>query len=324
MTGEDLKKLVDPGDIIEFDMGTYSHFGIYVGDQELSPAGSSTGPDVGIKKGDLVHLTKEDNEVVLEYLSEQKNRCRKNNLKDDEEAPKDKNKICEDALEQVGARSIYHLGKYNCEHFSNDMRYGIPVSDQIDGVKEAFDEVVELLPDGVPKLVTGVLSEYCTTASPSRNKSRKFSEIISMCPDEAFEDFVFKDTLKALKMLKEKVDKAELELTFINFVEGIGDRIKKIFQFKTILMEEPSTYLMKKKMRKLLNPDEILELDSPTKKVLMVLIMVFFNLEETSTARRASLMNLFSILRVSTRKRTSVKRDFEDIEAEEVYKKLKF
>ena len=117
------------------------------------------------------------------------------------------------------------------------MRYGIPVSDQIDGVKEAFDEVVELLPDGVPKLVTGVLSEYCTTASPSRNKSRKFSEIISMCPDEAFEDFVFKDTLKALKMLKEKVDKAELELRFINFVEGIGDRIKKIFQFKTILME---------------------------------------------------------------------------------------
>ena len=88
MTGEDLKKLVDPGDIIEFDMGTYSHFGIYVGDQELSPAGSSTEPDDCIKKGDLVHLTKEDNEVVLEYLSEQKNRCRKNNLKESEEVYK--------------------------------------------------------------------------------------------------------------------------------------------------------------------------------------------------------------------------------------------
>ena len=105
MPGKELVKHVVEGDRIECDMGYYSHWGIYVGEQ--SSPGSSTGTGI---IGDFVHLTKEDDEVVLEWLHEQKMKMRKNNIKDDEMKPKDTEYIVEDAISKVGVKGIYHLG----------------------------------------------------------------------------------------------------------------------------------------------------------------------------------------------------------------------
>ena len=56
---------------------------------------------------------------MMEWLHEQKMKMRKNNIKDDEMKPKDTEYIVEDAISKVGVKGIYHLGRYNCEHFTN-------------------------------------------------------------------------------------------------------------------------------------------------------------------------------------------------------------
>ena len=64
----------------------------------------------------------------------------------------------------------------------------------------------------------------------------------------------------------------------------------------------------------MLNPEKIVnEVDSLTGKVLMVMIMVVNNMADTSHARRASLVHLFSILLVSkSRKRKTEKTELEE------------
>ena len=67
----------------------------------------------------------------------------------------------------------------------------------------------------------------------------------------------------------------------------------------------------------MLNPENILNnLDVLTEKVLMVMILVVTNMVDTTCARRASLVHLFSILMVSGKKT--------ELEEQKIYKKLKF
>ena len=64
---------------------------------------------------------------------------------------KEKEVIVAHALSQVGVKNIYHLGKYNCEHFSNDIRYSVSVSEQVERAKDVNAEVSEDW-NGVSKL----------------------------------------------------------------------------------------------------------------------------------------------------------------------------
>ena len=57
------------------------------------------------------------------------------------------------------------------------------------------------------------------------------------------------------------------------------------------------------------------------KKLLMVLIKVVTNMEDSSRARRASLLHLFSMLMVVSKKRKSEETHLEE---QEIFKKLKF
>ena len=263
MPGKELVKHVVEGDRIECDMGYYSHWGIYVGEQ--SSPGSSTGTGI---IGDFVHLTKEDDEVVLEWLHEQKMKMRKNNIKDDEMKPKDTEYIVEDAISKVGVKGIYHLGRYNCEHFTNDIRYRVPVSDQVKDAKDVYSEASEGSECSVAKLTMDIITEVVTYAEPTKvPKSKKFSEIITLCPEEVFDDQDFKDNLAALKHVKDKLDRKKLDLRKNKIDEETKECIRNVFAFKEILLHEPSSYLKTNKCRDM-KVEEVMERVTTTENML--------------------------------------------------------
>jgi hypothetical protein len=144
---------------------------------------------------------------------------------------------------------------------------------------------------GVSKLAVDIV----TTAEPSRMpKSIKLSQIVIRCPVDAFEDQAYKDILATLKKVNERLDNEKLHLRKYNLEKGAEESVKKIWAFKDILLQEPSSYLRREKYMTLLNPEKIVnEVDSLTRKVLMVMIMVVTNMADISHARRASLVITF-------------------------------
>uniref|UniRef100_A0A7N4PC49 LRAT domain-containing protein n=1 Tax=Sarcophilus harrisii TaxID=9305 RepID=A0A7N4PC49_SARHA len=71
--------------------------------------------------------------VKKELLSEVvgRDRYRVNNKHDDKYPPLPPGKIVQRALQEVGKDVLYKLSSENCEHFVNELRYGIPRSDQV-------------------------------------------------------------------------------------------------------------------------------------------------------------------------------------------------
>ena len=146
-------------------------------------------------------------------MKDQKNECRKNNIKDEEEDPKEKEVIVADARSQVGVKDLYHVDKYN---LTNDVRYGVSVSEQVEGAKNVYSEVSEGW-SGVSKLAVDIVSEYVTTPEPIMvPKSIKFSDIVSRCPVDAFEDEVHKNIIATLKKVKENLNKEKIDLRKYN------------------------------------------------------------------------------------------------------------
>lgn len=60
-----------------------------------------------------------------------RDRYQVNNKHDDKYSPLPPNKIVQQAEELVGQEVLYKLTSENCEHFVNELRYGIPRSDQV-------------------------------------------------------------------------------------------------------------------------------------------------------------------------------------------------
>lgn len=54
-----------------------------------------------------------------------------NNKHDDKYTPLPLNKIIQRAENLVGQEVLYRLTSENCEHFVNELRYGVPRSDQV-------------------------------------------------------------------------------------------------------------------------------------------------------------------------------------------------
>ena len=126
----ELTKILSGGDLLEFDYPGYSHWGVYVKDSSLTPAGGSK-DNPGEMHGDMVHLTRADGKVMLEYVKDQEARGRKNTLLDGLKKPKDAEEICRDALSMVGSQG-YNVLSYNCEHLANECRYEDAESGQIE------------------------------------------------------------------------------------------------------------------------------------------------------------------------------------------------
>uniref|UniRef100_A0A0N4Z765 LRAT domain-containing protein n=1 Tax=Parastrongyloides trichosuri TaxID=131310 RepID=A0A0N4Z765_PARTI len=145
----EIKKIIKPGDLIEFDkrifgVKIYSHYGIFL----------------GIINNEYIigHLSKEENNnyvnnknmftkvisslicgrrrysiqlTKIEYATFRNGRCRINNKQDKYMSPFNViqiRKICFNSLGHYPYNSLFD----NCEHFVNRMRYGIHYSSQAD------------------------------------------------------------------------------------------------------------------------------------------------------------------------------------------------
>ncbi|XP_017372380.1 phospholipase A and acyltransferase 2-like [Cebus imitator] len=119
------------GDLIEIFRFGYEHWAIYVGYGyviHVAPCEIAGAVAASV----LSELT---NKAIVkkELLSEVAGRdnYRVNNKHDDRYMPLPINKIIKRAEELVGKELHYSLTSDNCEHFVNELRYGISRSDQV-------------------------------------------------------------------------------------------------------------------------------------------------------------------------------------------------
>ncbi|ELK24407.1 Group XVI phospholipase A2 [Myotis davidii] len=107
-----------PGDLIEILRPGYQHWALYVGDGymvHLAPPGSGRAI---VKKELLSKVAGKD-------------MYRVNNKHDRKYLPLPPSKIVRRAEEMVGREMLYKLTSDNCEHFVNELRYGVHRSDQV-------------------------------------------------------------------------------------------------------------------------------------------------------------------------------------------------
>ncbi|XP_059208543.1 phospholipase A and acyltransferase 4-like [Centropristis striata] len=119
-----------PGDLIEIFRGTYEHWAIYIGGDEvihLIPPNDESSPFV------LALLDSNKAQVKRQKICEVvlSNRFIINNLLDDKYEPRDPYMIVNDACKMVGRELPYSLTSFNCEHFVTQLRYGKPESRQV-------------------------------------------------------------------------------------------------------------------------------------------------------------------------------------------------
>ncbi|XP_027711950.1 HRAS-like suppressor 3 [Vombatus ursinus] len=121
-----------PGDLIEIFRTCYRHWAVYVGDgyvvhlappSEYAGAGASS---IMSALTDKATVKKEPLHVVVGT-----DKYQVNNKHDNRYPPLPPSKIVQRALEEVGKDVLYKLTSENCEHFVNELRYGIPLSDQV-------------------------------------------------------------------------------------------------------------------------------------------------------------------------------------------------
>ncbi|XP_058471740.1 phospholipase A and acyltransferase 4-like isoform X2 [Solea solea] len=109
-------KTLNPGDLIEINRGTFNHWAVYIGNDEV------------------VHLVwNSKGEVRRDKLSDVRNgdNYRVNNFLDKKYKPRNPDVIVKEAKSRIGP-SKYYVVTYNCEHFATEMRYGKPESRQHD------------------------------------------------------------------------------------------------------------------------------------------------------------------------------------------------
>ncbi|XP_057584583.1 phospholipase A and acyltransferase 3-like [Hippopotamus amphibius kiboko] len=121
-----------PGDLIEIFRPLYCHWAIYVGDgcvihlappSEIAGAGAasvmSALTDKAVVKKDLLCVVAGRDHYQV------------NNKHDGKYDPLPPSKIIQQAEELVGREVLYKLTSKNCEHFVNELRYGVARSDQV-------------------------------------------------------------------------------------------------------------------------------------------------------------------------------------------------
>uniref|UniRef100_A0A9L0I535 LRAT domain-containing protein n=1 Tax=Equus asinus TaxID=9793 RepID=A0A9L0I535_EQUAS len=109
-----------PGELVDTFRSGYEHWTIYMGDENevhLAPAN---------RKGFSAIVKKE-----LLYDVAGRDKYQVNNKHNDKYRPLPSNKIIQRAEELVGQVWPYSLTSENCEHFVNELRYGVSRSDQV-------------------------------------------------------------------------------------------------------------------------------------------------------------------------------------------------
>ncbi|XP_074257718.1 phospholipase A and acyltransferase 3 isoform X2 [Saimiri boliviensis] len=142
-----------PGDLIEIFRPFYRHWAIYVGDgyvvhlappivtecyKKLDVGQFGVGPCVqgeiaGAGAASVMSALTDKAIVKKELLYDVagSDKYQVNNKHDDKYPPLPCSKIVQRAEELVGQEVLYKLTSENCEHFVNELRYGIARSDQV-------------------------------------------------------------------------------------------------------------------------------------------------------------------------------------------------
>ncbi|XP_022447400.1 HRAS-like suppressor 3 [Monodon monoceros] len=123
---------LQPGDLIEIFRPFYRHWAVYVGDGyviHLAPPSEIAGAGMASVMSALTDKAIVKKDRLCDVAG--RDRYQVNNKHDDKYSPLPPNKIVQQAEELVGQEVLYKLTSENCEHFVNELRYGIPRSDQV-------------------------------------------------------------------------------------------------------------------------------------------------------------------------------------------------
>ncbi|PWA17057.1 hypothetical protein CCH79_00013258, partial [Gambusia affinis] len=118
-----------PGDLIEIFRNVYEHWAVYVGDGYIVHL---LGPDGNFSSFSTINLPVGKNNILKQKLLEvvSSDEWLINNILDQEKKPRPAHLIVDQANKLVGTTRLYHVTKYNCEHFATELRYGDPESQQ--------------------------------------------------------------------------------------------------------------------------------------------------------------------------------------------------
>lgn len=153
----------NPGDLIEIFRPLYRHWAIYVGDGyvvHLAPPSEIAGAGAASIMSALADKAIVKKELLCSVAG--KDKYQVNNKHDEKYEPLPPSKIVRRAEELVGQEMHYKLTSDNCEHFVNELRYGVPRSDQV------RDAIVAVGIAGVGLAAAGLIG-----AMISRNKRQK-------------------------------------------------------------------------------------------------------------------------------------------------------
>ncbi|XP_044022971.1 phospholipase A and acyltransferase 4-like [Siniperca chuatsi] len=120
-----------PGDLIEIFRGTYEHWAVYIGGNEVVHLIPSD--DSGAFGNLLMLVDSRRAQVRRQKIWEVagSNDFKINNFLDDEYQPRERHIIVREACRMVGEELPYSVATYNCEHFVTELRYGKPESRQV-------------------------------------------------------------------------------------------------------------------------------------------------------------------------------------------------
>uniref|UniRef100_A0A4W2FMS7 Phospholipase A and acyltransferase 3 n=1 Tax=Bos indicus x Bos taurus TaxID=30522 RepID=A0A4W2FMS7_BOBOX len=121
-----------PGDLIEIFRPFYRHWAVYIGNGyvvHLAPPSEIPGAGAASLMSALTDKALVKKERLCDVVG--RDRYHVNNKHDGRYSPLPPSKIIQRAEELVGQEVLYKLTSENCEHFVNELRYGVPRSDQV-------------------------------------------------------------------------------------------------------------------------------------------------------------------------------------------------
>ncbi|XP_062571776.1 phospholipase A and acyltransferase 3-like [Saccostrea cucullata] len=163
------------GDLLEFPRGWYSHWAVYVGNEEVVhlAGDENDGINGNIKTHHVFTIcgktfnkaiVKRENfwEVVLDSKAEI------NNNKDRKCSPRQAHEIVEEALMKIG-KIGYNVLWNNCEHFAAYCRYGVNWSEQ------ANTALTWMMVGGAMVMVGGLVKEWFSGKEDKKEKKAETS-----------------------------------------------------------------------------------------------------------------------------------------------------